>query len=253
MELVSAQADRIGTALENRYDRFLAEDYYIIHVREALDATGQPLRADELIDLHGSAIAQIVRGEAAELASPEQHEVLASRLSLLSPLTCWLSPGAEPSFTTLRRASSPRCASLEYANSQLVQFRHYDDVLTRVLASVYKLMERRGGFWSRWKRAPRGPAAQRPAPGCHRTIRTHRQRHQVPERHVLTRRAYRLASEKVGVNDYRRLVDQKLHTAGELYDSMVNEFHQGRAFVLELVVVIILVIDLIALFTGKSK
>jgi competence protein ComGC len=33
---------------------------------------------------------------------------------------------------------------------------------------------------------------------------------------------------------------------------MVDQFHQSRAFVLELMVVVILVIDLIYLFHGKS-
>ncbi len=47
-----------------------------------------------------------------------------------------------------------------------------------------------------------------------------------------------------GVNDYRKLVDAKLKTAGDLYEFMVNEFHHGRAFVLELAVVLILIVDL---------
>ena len=63
-------------------------------------------------------------------------------------------------------------------------------------------------------------------------------------------RAYRLAAIRIGVEDYHSLVNEKLSTAGELYDSMVNEFHQGRAFILELLVVIILIIELVFLFRG---
>ena len=44
---------------------------------------------------------------------------------------------------------------------------------------------------------------------------------------------------------------QKLDTAEDLYEFMVEQFHQGRAFVLELMVVIILIIDLVFLFRGK--
>ena len=65
-------------------------------------------------------------------------------------------------------------------------------------------------------------------------------------------RLYRLAAAKVGVPDYRKLVDEKLSTAGELYQFMMDEFRQGRAFVMELMIVIILIIDLIFLFRGKS-
>ncbi|PYV29007.1 MAG: hypothetical protein DMG24_00385, partial [Acidobacteria bacterium] len=64
-------------------------------------------------------------------------------------------------------------------------------------------------------------------------------------------RLYRLAAAKVGVPDYRNLVEQKLRTAGQLYEFMVQGFHQARAFVLELAVVVILIIELVMLFRGK--
>ena len=64
-------------------------------------------------------------------------------------------------------------------------------------------------------------------------------------------RLYGLIAAKVGVPDYRRLVDQKLRTAGELYRFMVDQFNQTRSFVLELTVVIILVIEIVAFFKGK--
>ncbi|MDQ1409039.1 MAG: hypothetical protein QOJ41_774, partial [Acidobacteriaceae bacterium] len=64
-------------------------------------------------------------------------------------------------------------------------------------------------------------------------------------------RLYNLIAAKVGVPDYRGLVDQKLRTAGELYRFMVDQFNQTRSFVLELAVVIILIVDLAFLFRGK--
>jgi hypothetical protein len=64
-------------------------------------------------------------------------------------------------------------------------------------------------------------------------------------------RAYKVAASRVGVTDYRNLVEEKLRTAGELYEFMTNEFHQARGFVLELMVVAILVIELIQLFWGR--
>ena len=69
---------------------------------------------------------------------------------------------------------------------------------------------------------------------------------------MFSARLYRLAAVKVGVPDYKDLVQQKLSTAENLYKFMVEQFHQGRAFVLELMVVIILIIDLIFLFRGKG-
>ena len=65
-------------------------------------------------------------------------------------------------------------------------------------------------------------------------------------------RAYRLASVRIGVGDYRNLVTEKLSTARDLYESMINEFHQARTFFLEVMVVIILMIEIAFLFRGKS-
>ena len=56
--------------------------------------------------------------------------------------------------------AAPTIQLLEYANTQLLEFRHYDDVLTRVLENVYKMLEHRGGLFRRWKMARRGRAAE---------------------------------------------------------------------------------------------
>ncbi len=69
---------------------------------------------------------------------------------------------------------------------------------------------------------------------------------------MFSARLYRLAAAKIGVPDYKELVNRKLRIAEELYDVLVGQFQQGRAFVLELMVVIILVIELVMLFRGKS-
>jgi uncharacterized Rmd1/YagE family protein len=62
---------------------------------------------------------------------------------------------------------------------------------------------------------------------------------------------YKLAAAKVGVPDYKDLVTQKVQTAQELYRYMVDEFNHSRAFFLELIVVVILIVELVFLFKGK--
>ena len=54
----------------------------------------------------------------------------------------------------------------------------------------------------------------------------------------------------MGAADYRNLVEHKLRVAGDLYSSIVAEFHEARAFLLEIVVVAILVLELIQAFRG---
>src|SRR5436309_1673670 len=69
---------------------------------------------------------------------------------------------------------------------------------------------------------------------------------------MFSARLYKLAAAKVGVPDYKDLVNQKLQTAEELYRFMVDQFNQSRAFALELMVVIILIIELLFLFRGHG-
>ena len=65
---------------------------------------------------------------------------------------------------------------------------------------------------------------------------------------MFSARLYKLAASKVGVPDYKDLVQEKLHTAEDLYRFLIEGFNQARAFVLELMVVVILVIELVFLF-----
>jgi uncharacterized Rmd1/YagE family protein len=58
-------------------------------------------------------------------------------------------------------------------------------------------------------------------------------------------RVYRLAASRLGVSDYRKLVDEKLRTMGELYDFMVDQFNESRSFVLELAVAVMALLDVI--------
>ena len=43
---------------------------------------------------------------------------------------------------------------LEYANTQLLEFRHYDGLLTHLLEGVYRSLERKGGVIDAWRYEP---------------------------------------------------------------------------------------------------
>jgi hypothetical protein len=145
--------------------------------------------------------------------------------------------------------AEPTIQLLEYANTQLLEFRHYDDVLTRVLENVYKTLEHRGGLFRRWRMA--GEAERLNTLRLDVRELTERTDNAIKFlSDMFYARAYKIAAARVGVTDYRNLVEEKLRTAGELYEFMTNEFHQARAFVLEAMVVAILVIELFSLFRG---
>jgi hypothetical protein len=139
---------------------------------------------------------------------------------------------------------------LEYANTQLLEYRRYDDILTALLKDTYALLERRRGMFSRWRLARDAEHLNRLRLDV--TELTERADNAIKFlSDMFYARAYRLAAAKVGAGDYRSLVDQKLHIVGELYEFMVNEFRESRGFFLEIVVIVILIIELIPIFRGK--
>jgi hypothetical protein len=249
-ELAERGFKRAAPALVKPYENWLAEDYYIIQLRQIPGPEGRPATASELLAGHGSEIAQMVRGESAALSDAERQEILQSSISYYPTDLLVVGWTAALVYDTPEGAA-PTIQLLEYASTQLLEFRYYDDLLTRVLKDVYKSMERRRSFVSRWRLAREAERLN--------TIRL--DVIELAERidnaikflsDMFYARLYRLAAAKVGVSDYRNLVDQKLRTAGELYEFMVQEFHHARAFVMELAVVVILIIDLVFLLRGKT-
>lgn len=244
-------ADRLqvlAAVLVKPYPDWISEDYYVIQT-DPIDE-GASVTADELIRHCGGQIAQIVRGEELPLSAAERDEVLQSRISYYP--TDLLVAGWVAAFVyDTAAAAAPTLDLLEYANTQLLEFRYYDEVLTRVLAKVYRQIDSRRGFGRPWRLAREAAELN--------TIRLdYRELSERTENAIkflsdmFYARVYRLAAARIGVNDYRNLVAEKLDTARDLYDSMVNEFHQQRAFFLELMVVVILIIEIVFLFRGKG-
>jgi hypothetical protein len=247
-DLLQSRLDRIRSALVQPYANWLSEDYYVIQVTEALDESGKPHSAKAMIADGRDYIVEIVRGESVPLADMERDETLQSCVSYYPHDLLVAGWTAAFLYDTPESAASTRLL-LEYANTQLLEFRHYDEVLTKVLTDVYKKLEHKRGIFSGWKMGRE--AEHLNTLRLEVTELTERSDNAIKFlSDMFYAKAYRMAASKVGVDDYRLLVEEKLRIAGELYESMVNEFHQARAFVLEALVVAILVIELIHLFSN---
>ena len=248
LAIVRKHVERIREALRKPYKEWLDEIYFIVHLQEVVSGTDRKISAAELIAEYGSKIGQVIRGETAALSTDEQREVLSSSMSYYSTdllVVGWLSALVYDT----PEGATPVLELLEYANAQLLEYRRYDEILTNLLKHAYEALERRGGLFSRWKLAREAAQLNRLRLDIVEvTERTDNAIKFLSD--MFYARAYRLAAAKVGANDYRRLVDEKLRTAGELYEFMVNEFREARAFTLELLVVIILVVELIPLLRG---
>lgn len=247
-EVAAAAVARIRVSLVNPYEQWLDEEYFVVHLRSASRGDGRLLSGRDLIEQHGAHIAQIVRGELSALADGEQAEVLRSSLSYLSTdllVTGWM---ASVLYDTPDGAL-PMLQLLEYANVQLIEYRRYDEILSRVLTEAYDSLEHRRGLLSGWRLARE--ARRMDALRLDITELAERTENAIKFlSDMYYARAFNQASQRVGTLDYRALVEAKLRTSAELYHSMVDEFREKRSFFLEMVVIVILLIEIIPLVRG---
>ena len=245
-QIVRARLEKIAPAIQRPYADWLSEDYYIFLLS---DVAGNPTGLD-LVNQHTPQIAQILRGEHSGLAPAINEDVLHSSLFYYPNDLVTIGWNAALVYDTPAGAATA-VQILEYVNSQLLEFRHYDEWLTRELDGVYRSLKRRAGVLGRWKM--RGEALR--LNGITVEITELAERSETAIKFVsdmYSARLYRLAASKVGVPEYKSLVNEKLHTAENLYRFLIDEFHQSRGFLLEVMVVIILVIELVFLFRGKG-
>jgi len=254
LRIVKQKLERAAPALIKPYASqegggdFLQEDYFIFHVREIEGAPSAT--ANDLLAAHGDHISQIVRGETATLSEGERQEILGSRISYYPHDLAVIGWNAAFIYDTAAGAETA-IQLLQYANSQLLEFRHYDELLTTELENVYDFLDAGGtGLWSRWRTA-------RAASKLHTVLLDVNELTERADNAIkflsdmFSARLYKLCAAKVGVPDYKDLVKEKLQTAEDLYRFMVEQFNQSRAFILELMVVVILIIELIYFFKGR--
>jgi hypothetical protein len=246
-EIVAARLSEIGAAVIRKNDSWLNESYLIVNVQEAGENAGELATASDLLANCGVHLVQLIRGESAPLAPRSIEEALQASLSYYSTDLVLIGSAAAFVYDRSDDASATMLV-LEFAKMQLLEFRYYDDWMTRLLSDIYTMLDRKRNYLlSRWT-LPRD--AQRI-----NAIRLDVM--DLTERidnaikffsDVYYARIYRLAATRIGLNEYRELVDEKLRTAGELYEFLVDQFHETRSFVLEVLVGILALLDVILLF-----
>jgi hypothetical protein len=248
-KLLHAQLDRFGPALVKPSPKWLDEDYLIIDVESAKHPDGRAATGSELLDPYADQITQLVRGEVVSLSTGERDEIVRSALSYYPNDLVVVGWAAALVYDT-PEATPAVIEILEYANTQLLEFRYYDDLLTNLLTQVYGSLEGRESFWSRWRLSRRAGRLNR----IRLDIMDLAERTEYAVKFISDTyyaRVYNIGASKIGVTDYKTLVDEKLKTAGELYEFMVDQFNERRMFALEVVVAVLVLLDLVALFRAK--
>ncbi|HEY0564835.1 MAG TPA: hypothetical protein VGC88_04575 [Terriglobales bacterium] len=235
--LVQERVRMYGGVFERPFPDWLNEDYFIFRI--------DPVEGDVLRE-YGAEIAQIVRGDSQPLARAEINEVLQAHISYY-PRDLAVIGWNGAFLMDTESGAEAGIQLLELANSQLLEFRHYDDLLSHELERVYRLLTGRSSFIDRWT-MPRN-AQRMQGVLLDVTELTERAENAIKFlSDMYSARFYRLASARIGVPDYRRLVSSKLETAQDRYEYMVDQFNHARGLFLEVIVVVILLVELGSVF-----
>jgi len=248
-ELVRQHLQRIALAIARPNEQWLQEGYLVINLQEIRGAeSGRPTAA-EILAAYGPEIAQLIRGEAAPLAPRLTEETAQHGLSYYPSDLVVVGSSAALVYDRPEDALATSHV-LEYAKMQLLEFRYYDQLTTRLLSEAYDSLEQKGNVllsrWSLPRRAQRLNAIRLDV--MELTERIDNAIKFVSD--IYYAHVYRLAATRMGVPDYRGLVDEKLRTMGRLYEFMVDQFNESRSFVLELGIAILALLDVILLLRG---
>ena len=248
--VVSRHLQKTSAAIIRPREEWFQESYLVVDLTPMKNAQGTPLTADAILSTYGERIGQLLRGEQAPLSRGSNERLLQGSLSYYA--TDLLVIGFNAALVYDRPEESARTIQiLEYARMQLLEFRYYDNFMTRVLADVYNDLDKKHNvLLSRWS-LPR------------QANRLNTIRLDVMD---LTERidnaikfvsdsfyalAYRTAANRAGVPEYRDLVEKKLATARELYDFMMAQFNETRLFLLEAAITILCLLDVLLLLRGR--
>jgi hypothetical protein len=230
----------IAPALDEPHDALL-EDYFVLDV----DRFTEPLAANSLTTGFAAQVAQLLLFEDRELVAAEEAEALRVAFSYYPDdlaIVQW-----DAAFVYDRAEGAEAIMDiLEFANSQLVEFRTYDARLDEELDAIYALQPGRSV-----RRFQRG----REAAG-----RADRVRYLLVDILELTDRTsnalkiigdayyarlYRAASSRLGLADWQRQIDMKLRSVSEIYRVFQDQAQYARSEFLELIIIALIAVEAI--------
>jgi hypothetical protein len=248
-DVVRQLVQRLQSALLEVREPFLSEDYlvYVVHELERAQT------ATEMIATHGEAIAAMLRGERQRLSEQETTKILRHRISYLADDLVIPTWNAAFVYDTPGGAQAA-LEILEFANSQLLEFRYYDELLDRELASIYALLQHPKWYdeWvgSRYRRAARKVHALF-IDVNELTDRTENTLKFIGD--IYASRLFALGAERLGLSTWKANVQEKLKTLDDVYRFAVELTTIARGQFMELAIVLILVLELVLFFLGLMK
>ena len=232
---------RIRDAVSRVRDAFLSEDYLVFTV--VSDPHGET--ADALLASRGALIAQLLRGEREPLSAQEREEVLRHRISYYATdmvIATWSSALV---YDTQPGASGVM-EIMEFANSQLLQFRYYDQLLDAELARTYAGLQAGG-----WRQTWIGRRHARAARQVHSLFIDVNELTDKTENalkiagDVYAARLFGMTAARLGLDQWKGNVREKLKTVDDIYRFAVERSSIARGQLLELTIVLLIVLEIV--------
>jgi hypothetical protein len=228
----------IGAALDEPHDA-LVEDYFVLDV----DRFTEPVDASALTGGSSAALAQLLLFEDRDLVAAEEAEALRVAFSYYSDdlaIVQW-----DAAFIYDRPEGAEAIMDiLEFANSQLVEFRTYDARLDEELDAIYALQPGRSV-----RRFQRGREAAERADRVRYllvdilelTDRTSNALKIIGDAYYA--RLYRATSSRLGLADWQRQIDTKLRSVSEIYRVFQDQAQYARSEFLELIIIALIAVE----------
>lgn len=228
----------------------LVEDYFICTVQQF----ASPVTAATLLTDRADNLVELMMAEPRPLSADEQREALRHRYSYFENdlvVVLW-----DAAFVYENEEDAQVIEDiLEFANSQLVEFRTYDARLDAELDAIYA-MEMPRGFSHRLMRRR---AAEKRAEQLGYLL--------VDIRELADRasnalkiigdayyaRIYRGIAARLSLDDWGRQIDSKLNSVGEVYRYLVDQAQTARSEFLEVIVIVLIAIEIIIGVLGLRR
>jgi hypothetical protein len=220
----------------------MSEEYFVFHLSNGASIQAKQLRAD-----HSAWLAGLVRLEAESLSSEEVSEACRVHLSY-SPEDLFVADWAAAFL--LDQECEETLQTIEFANLQLLEYRHIDKRLEDSLASAYRQIQRAAQnklpFW-RGSHRPLNVLGELKVEANGLFERTGNVLKLVGDQYLA--RIYRLLGARFHLREWERSIQRKLEIAEGVYQVLSDQAVTWRTEFLELIVILLIALEIVlALF-----
>jgi hypothetical protein len=235
-QVIAPWLDRIRPFVTDFELSDLSEEYVVFQLGD--------IEADWLSS-HGEWVAGLVRLESDPLSAEEVRQ--ATRLSLAYTPSDLVVLDWAAGFVADRDCPDT-LQVIEFANVQLLEFRHIDDRLDDRLEAAYRLIRPPGrrrwpsGFWRRYGSAVRS-VRELEIEATSLFERVDNALKLIGDQYLA--RVFGMASARFHLGEWQQSIRRKLETVGDVYDLLVQQAGGTRMEVLEVIVVLLIALEIV--------